>query len=251
MPRPRGRSTSPFEGLRENDRRRSTLPRPWHPELAQPVDQSAPRNAERFSGACLVAAALLECVRDALPLDTLQFAASARQDVFAAAVRGSLLFVGKAKCTLCHSGPTLTDNEFHNLGGLGTDDGRFTDAGALKASALNIDGAFSDKKDTGRLASLSNPMTDLATHLAFRTPSLREVNDTAPYMHAGQLQTLEAVVSFYNAGGGELPASSPAGTTKDPLLSPLSLSATEQADLVAFLKTLSGDPVPSSLLSPL
>ncbi|HEY3253813.1 MAG TPA: hypothetical protein VGJ91_07690, partial [Polyangiaceae bacterium] len=122
---------------------------------------------------------------------------------------------------------------------------------ALKnsANALNIDGVFSDKTDTGRLAGLSNPMTDLSTHSAFRTASLREVKDTAPYMHAGQLETLEAVVSFYNAGGGEVPAGSPEGTTKDPLLTPLGLSDTEQADLVEFLKTLSGEPVPSSLLT--
>jgi len=160
-------------------------------------------------------------------------------------VRGSLLFVGKAKCSACHSGPFFTDNLFHNLGGLGADDGRFKDAGALKGSALNIDGAFSDKTDTGRLASLTNPMTDVTTHSAFRTASLREIKDTAPYMHAGQLADLAAVVAFYNAGGGE-PVS---GSTKDPLLAPLGLSESEQADLVEFLRTLSGEPVPSALLS--
>jgi len=163
------------------------------------------------------------------------------------ALRGSLLFVGKAKCTACHNGPSFTDNKFHNLGGLGADNGRFNDGGALKASALNIDGAFSDKTDTGRLANLTNPMTDELTRSAFRTPSLREVKDTAPYMHAGQLADLASVIAFYNAGGGEAVA----GSTKDPLLTPLELSETEQADLVEFLKTLSGDPVPSALLAPL
>jgi cytochrome c peroxidase len=161
------------------------------------------------------------------------------------AIRGSLLFVGKAKCNACHSGPFFTDDKFHNLGGLGADDGRFKDAGALKGSALNIDGAFSDKTDTGRLANLTNPMTDVTPHAAFRTASLREVKDTAPYMHAGQLADLPAVVAFYNAGGGE-PVS---GSTKDPLLAPLGLNETEQADLVEFLKTLSGEPLPSALLS--
>jgi cytochrome c peroxidase len=108
----------------------------------------------------------------------------------------------------------------------------------------------SDKPDTGRLAGLTNPMTDDTARSAFRTASLREVKDTAPYMHAGQLADLAAVVSFYNAGGGELPSTAPAGTVKDPLLAPLGLSDTEQADLVEFLKTLSGDPAPSSLLAP-
>ena len=180
-----------------------------------------------------------------------QYVASGGGNLSESAIRGSLLFVGKAKCNQCHSGPFFSDNEFHNLGGLGTDDGRFSDAGALKGSALNIDGKFSDKTDTGRLANLTNPMTDATTHLAFRTASLREVKDTAPYMHAGQLATLEDVVAFYNAGGGEVPSTAPAGTTKDPLLTPLGLSAAEQVDLVEFLKTLSGEPVPSALLQPL
>jgi cytochrome c peroxidase len=175
-----------------------------------------------------------------------QYVENGGGDLSASAVRGALLFVGKAKCSSCHSGPFFSDNLFHNLGGLGADNGRFNDAGALKGSALNIDGVFSDKTDTGRLADLTNPMTDVLTRSAFRTASLREVKDTAPYMHAGQLATLEAVVSFYNAGGGEPVA----GSIKDPRLSPLSLSDAEQADLVEFLKTLSGEPLPSSLLLP-
>ena len=183
-----------------------------------------------------------------------QYVASGGGNLSESAVRGSLLFVGKAKCSACHSGPFFSDNKFHNLGvplamigGVPVaDDGRFADGAALKASQLNIDSAFSDKTDTGRLAALSNPTTDVTLHAAFRTSSLREVKDTAPYMHAGQFATLEAVVSFYNAGGGE-PVT---GSTKDPLLTPLALSSAEQADLVEFLKTLSGDPVPSSLLAP-
>ncbi|HYQ00394.1 MAG TPA: cytochrome c peroxidase [Polyangiaceae bacterium] len=174
-----------------------------------------------------------------------QYVANGAGDLTESAIRGAALFVGKAKCNSCHSGPFFSDNQFHNLGGLGADDGRFKDAGALKGSALNIDGVFSDKTDTGRLANLTNPMTDVTTHSAFRTASLREVKDTAPYMHAGQLADLPAVVAFYNAGGGE-PVS---GSTKDPLLTPLGLSETEQADLVEFLKTLSGEPVPGTLLA--
>jgi len=172
-----------------------------------------------------------------------QYVANGGGGLSESAIRGSLLFVGKAKCSSCHSGPFMSDNKFHNLG-LGDDDGRFKDAGALKGSTLNIDSAFSDKTDTGRLAGLTNPMTDPTTHAAFRTASLREVKDTGPYMHAGQLTTLEDVVSFYDAGGGA-PAT---GSTKDPLLTPLSLSEAEKADLVEFLKTLSGEPVPASLL---
>jgi len=174
-----------------------------------------------------------------------QYVASGAGNLSESAIRGSLLFVGKAKCNACHSGPFFSDNQFHNLGGLGADDGRFKDAGALKGAAINIDSEFSDKTDTGRLANLTNPMTDVTTHSAFRTASLREVKDTAPYMHNGQLADLPAVVAFYNAGGGE-PVS---GSTKDPLLTPLGLSDAEQADLVEFLKTLSGEPIPAALLT--
>ena len=175
-----------------------------------------------------------------------QYVANGGGNLSESAVRGSLLFVGKAKCNACHSGPFFSDNQFHNLGGLGADDGRFKDAGALKAAtAINIDTEYSDKTDTGRLANLTSPMTDATTHSAFRTASLREVNDTAPYMHNGQLADLPAVVAFYNAGGGE-PVT---GSTKDALLTPLGLSEAEQADLVEFLKTLSGEPIPAALLS--
>lgn len=73
---------------------------------------------------------------------------------------------------------------------------------------------------------------------------MREVGDTAPYMHSGQLATLADVVKFYVAGGG----TAAAGSTKDPALVPLSLSDAEQADLIEFLKTLSGAAAPAALL---
>ena len=167
--------------------------------------------------------------------------------------RGAELFVGKAGCVSCHAGPHFTDNSFHNLGvpqtGANvpaTDDGRFKDGAALLASAINSASVFSDDIPNGtlRLASLSNPMPD-STHSQFRTASLREVAATGPYMHSGQFATLADVVAFYNAGGGT-PA---AGSTKDPLLVPLGLTAGEQLDLIAFLSTLSGAAIPAALLT--
>jgi cytochrome c peroxidase len=68
----------------------------------------------------------------------------------------------------------------------------------------------------------------------FVTPSLREVSKTAPYMHNGMLPSLEAVVEFYDAGGGE-------ARNKDALIKPLGLSGSEKAALVEFLESLSGD----------
>jgi cytochrome c peroxidase len=162
-----------------------------------------------------------------------------------AAQRGAHLFVGKGKCVSCHSGPTFSDNDFHALGvpqtGANvpaTDDGRFKDVPPLLASIFNVNGAFSDRTDTGKLAGLTNPMPDSAKG-QFRTASLRGVALTAPYMHAGQLATLEAVIDFYDAGGGATAVG----------LSPLGLTADEKADLVAFLGTLTGDPVPATLLA--
>ena len=70
------------------------------------------------------------------------------------------------------------------------------------------------------------------------TPSLRELNYTAPYMHNGMIKTLAEVVEFYNQGGGE-------DSNKDPLLKPLNLTDAEKTDLVAFLEALSGDPLTS------
>jgi cytochrome c peroxidase len=182
-----------------------------------------------------------------------QYVASGGGNLSASALAGAELFVGKAKCTSCHSGKFFTDNKFHNLGVRqdanvahepASDDGRFKDAGALVGSPLNVNSVYSDDTNTGRLVGLTNPMTDLTTKAAFRTASLREVALTGPYMHSGQLATLAEVVAFYNAGGGTVAAT----TTKDPLLVPLALSAQEQADLVEFLKTLSGAAVPPALL---
>ena len=79
----------------------------------------------------------------------------------------------------------------------------------------------------------------------FRTKSLRSVALTAPYMHAGQLATLEDVVRFYNAGGGSVIDS---GFVKAPEIERLGLTAAEQSELVELMKTFTGEPVPAALL---
>lgn len=188
--------------------------------------------------------------RDA-PFD--QYVANNGGTLSDSAKRGAELFVGKAKCSKCHSGPLLSDQAFHNLGVAqpGTDhvpavdNGRFSDGAALLGSALNVKGVFSDDVSAGtqQLAGLSSPLPD-ATKAAFRTASLREVKDTGPYMHSGQLQTLAEVVQFYVNGGG----TAASGTIKDPLLTPVALEAAEQLDLVHFLESLSGASLPPALL---
>jgi cytochrome c peroxidase len=164
------------------------------------------------------------------------------------AQRGFLLFKGKGQCIGCHSGPTFSDKAFHNLGvpQVGphvpaTDNGRFQDVPPLLASAFNSAGAYSDAPDAGRLAGLvqSDSMRG-----QFRTPMLRGLSSSAPYMHSGQFATLEAVVDFYDQGGG----TSVDGGTLDAALMPLGLTAGEKADLIEFLRSLDGEPVDQALL---
>jgi cytochrome c peroxidase len=120
----------------------------------------------------------------------------------------------KAKCTLCHVGFNFTDDNFHNLGiGWNESTGKFADLGRW---AIDPIGA---KKD----ASLG----------AFKTPTVRDVARTAPYMHDGSLATLEAVVEHYDKGGTPNPA-------LDPDVKQLNLTAREKADVVAFMKALTG-----------
>lgn len=131
------------------------------------------------------------------------------------AVRGMALFKGKARCILCHNGPNFTDNQFHNLG--------VPQVGPLK-------------EDLGRYY-VTKAEKDKAS---FKTPTLRSIVETAPYMHDGAFKTLEEVVDFLNVGGG-------ANSNLSPLVKPLNLTPEEKTDLVAFLKALTGEPIPFQL----
>ncbi|MBA2320863.1 MAG: hypothetical protein H0V89_06895 [Deltaproteobacteria bacterium] len=164
-----------------------------------------------------------------------------------AALRGLQLFVRDANCVSCHNGPLLTDRAFHNLGlpeaGGGYDQGRTMGAMKLLASEFNCRGLFSDAEDCPELAYLNPGFPDFVS--AFKTPGLRGVTETAPYMHHGGLATLDDVLAFYS----DLPGVPVAGH-RELTLKPLGLSAEERADLVAFLHALDPDPLPPALLSP-
>jgi cytochrome c peroxidase len=112
---------------------------------------------------------------------------------------GLQLFRGKANCVACHVGPNFTDEGLHNTG-IAWRDGKFEDTGAGRGD--------------------------------FKTPTLREVARTAPYMHDGSLQTLEDVIAYYDRGGNRNPY-------LDSELHPLHLSAEERRELVRFLGALS------------
>jgi cytochrome c peroxidase len=157
-------------------------------------------------------------------------------------VAGLRLFIGKANCTQCHNGPLLTDNHFHNTGipavaGLPDDRGRALGAPQVLADEFNCLSPYSDAgaDDCAELRFMVAEGHELERQ--FKPPSLRNVAGRAPYMHAGQFDSLEAVVEHYNTA----PAA-PAGHSE---IEPLNLSALELNQLVAFLQTLSG-PVDAS-----
>jgi cytochrome c peroxidase len=121
---------------------------------------------------------------------------------------GLRVFRGKGNCTACHTGPNFTDERLHNTG-VSFRDGRFDDDGHAAVSKKGADRG------------------------AFKTPTLREVARTAPYMHDGSLTTLEEVIDFYDRGGRPNPY-------LDPEIRPLRFATDERAALAAFLRVLSG-----------
>ncbi len=121
-----------------------------------------------------------------------------------AALRGMTLFFGQARCALCHKGPNLTDDDFHNIG--------IVDTGARDPGRQRVTGKAADQ---GK----------------FKTPSLREVGRAEPYMHNGRFKTLAEVVQHYNFGG----VTDEANDNRDDLLRVLYLSEEQAADLVRFL----------------
>jgi cytochrome c peroxidase len=123
---------------------------------------------------------------------------------------GLQLFRGKANCTACHVGPTFSDERFHNTG-VAWRDGRLLDEGRF--------GVTGKPDDRG----------------AFKTPTLREIARTDPYMHDGSLVTLIEVVDYYDRGGNTNPG-------LDVELRPLRLTDIERKALVSFLESLNGTP---------
>jgi cytochrome c peroxidase len=123
--------------------------------------------------------------------------------------RGLILFLSKAACSRCHNGPNFTDDQFHNIA--------LPQVGPLK-------------EDLGRYE-VTRQEEDKR---AFKTPTLRNSDLTAPYMHNGVFETLKEVMDFYNKGGGEDPL-------KSEEIFPLHLTEEEQNDVIAFLHSLRGD----------
>jgi len=124
------------------------------------------------------------------------------------AKRGKKLFFDKARCNLCHMGTNFSDEKFHNIG-IGWD------GNALDLGRYNV---TKNVKDIG----------------AFKTPTVREISRTAPYMHDGRFATLEQVIEHYNKGGVKNPF-------LDNQIIPLNLTQSEIKDLVEMLRSLEGE----------
>jgi cytochrome c peroxidase len=159
-------------------------------------------------------------------------------------LRGMELFNGKAGCIQCHNGALASDEKYYNLGvppaPRWEEDGlaQITFRYELYAKGVTED-LYRKLKDDPGLYFRTKEKADFGK---FRTPPLRYISYTAPYMHNGAFWDLEEVVQFYNAGGGENEfTDGTIAATKTDLLKPLGLTDDEVADLVAFLEAFSGD----------
>jgi cytochrome c peroxidase len=170
-----------------------------------------------------------------------------------AEVRGLRLFIGKAQCVTCHNGPLLTDQQFHNTGvpprePTRPDRGRADATAKVRNDEFNCLGSFSDARPRQCQELRFMVDDDPALVGAFKTPGLRGVAQRAPYMHAGQLTTLEQVVRHYVAaphaavGHSELThRHAVGGSAEHEERAPIELTDAEVADLVSFLATLSAE----------
>jgi cytochrome c peroxidase len=177
-----------------------------------------------------------------------RFIAGDSEAMSPAAIRGARLFIGHAGCTECHRGPMFTDFSFHNVGVPQTgehvtpdDAGRADGVAALTSTAYLFrrdSTVYSD--DTTQAAYLGDLKGAAPDDLRglFKTPTLRNVARTAPYMHDGVYQTLWDVVNHYNFGGttGQYEG------VRDPAIAPLMLTDAELGDLVEFLRALDDGP---------
>ena len=149
-------------------------------------------------------------------------------------VVGLQLFIGAANCTQCHNGPLLTNNEFHNTGVISfpgelPDKGRVVGVRDLLANEFSCKGAYNDAASQ-RCPELDYVRTGQELTGAFRTPSLRNLENTAPFMHKGQIATLAEVLEHYNMA--------PLAMIGHNEAKPLKLRNSDLRQLEAFLLTL-------------
>lgn len=171
-----------------------------------------------------------------------------------AARRGLALFLGKANCRSCHGGARFSDQEFHDIGVAdrgpdgtllreASDPGRYQGIALLLADPFNARGVHSDARAGEHARELDQLRQNAESWGQHRTPSLRNVARTAPYMHQGQFATLRDVLEFYSTLRGAVPA----GHHGETVLRKLELAPAEIDDLLAFLESLSDPPLAPEL----
>jgi cytochrome c peroxidase len=148
--------------------------------------------------------------------------------------KGLEIFTGKGKCIECHNGPVLSDDKFHALSVPENPehqgDERITATRRFVAKINNYPDSKNLEEDPGRYLITK----DRKDWKAFRTPTLREISRTGPYMHNGVMTSLDEVIEFLNKGGGK----------ENTVLKPLGLSNEEKRQLKVFmLEALSGDDI--------
>jgi cytochrome c peroxidase len=163
------------------------------------------------------------------------------------AQRGLKVFIGKGDCVLCHSGPNFTNKEFHDIrvppldAAAPRDEGRSGGLARLANDEFVASGPYSDDPQGARAQLLYFVDSQPGSSGHFKTPGLRNVATTAPYMHAGQEATLRDAVRYYSTLEGAVAPADPKHV--ETLIRPLNLSDQEIDDLVAFLESLTSEPV--------
>ncbi len=177
------------------------------------------------------------------------FVAGDSDAISPSAQRGLKHFIGEGGCLRCHFGPWISDGAFHSVGIGPLDGGALKDAGragaidTLKSAQFTAGGKHSDDPN-GIRATISKHIAKRREDWgSFRTPSLRNVAKTAPYMHAGQLATLEDVLEHYST----LENFVSADHHRETILEPLNLSDQQKKDVIAFLESLTA-PLPEASL---
>ncbi len=166
--------------------------------------------------------------------------------------RGLKLFLDKARCSICHTGPNFTDMEFHNNrvppleDEFSADQGRYRGIELVMQSPFNGAGRYSDDPDGEGAVKVSYLRRTGHNYQEFKTPSLRNVAATAPYMHQGQFARLEDVLHYYST----LENAMPTHHSAEKILQPVGLSQVEMSDLISFLESLTDTSLPAELLSP-
>ena len=163
------------------------------------------------------------------------------------AKRGLQIFIGKGNCSTCHTGPMFTNGEFHDVGvshfigndGKRVDAGRHEGIKKLLGSKFNLLGPYNDDAARTTATKTTHVKPEHRNFGEFRTPSLRNVGYTGPYMHNGEMTSLSDVVRHYSELNVDRLHSD-----GEALLKPLKLTQRESQDLVAFLQTLNMDRAP-------